>query len=885
MRGFAGHVGPSDTPARDLLAALGGAGGGGSAGGAAPATRTADRVGLLQHPGTPGGDAPVTSDSGRWVLAGEAELSDTRPRGGLAAVAARLDADGADALAALAGTFALAAYDTQEQTLHLVRDPLGIAPLHLTRVGGATLFASTIRPLLAAPGVVPDAEVGVVARYLLDGTTEAGAKTFFAGIERVLPGESVVVTGAGTERRQLHDAEQDLARIADEAVPFDGGAVAATTSALFDAVRDAVGPGVTGTSLSGGLDSAAIAAVLSRLVADDPAVGADVGPRQNVVTAGFSGTGHDETAELDGLIAAFSDRWAPHRAYPTPDRLRSELSDLIRTLEEPVSSLAPYAEFCVLREAAGSVEVLLDGVGADQLLAGDPAHARVARREALATGTSPAVRARALAGLAADRVRTGPAPSGARRLGRSAFSVASVLRPGVAARAEPAENVVEKNLAARLRQDLLRTVLPERLRSRDRAARRFGVLPRSPFLDPALVEHLAGLDSAALIGDGHTERVLREAVRGIVPEAARTRRGSLPFSPPQEEWFKRLKGTFYAVFRAPSFGTRPWFDQRRVLDAYEAWVAGRTAATSAPFWRLVNVELWAREFLDAAAGTASAGGANADDPYGEHDEPDAKDPLAANGGKELDLTLPDGTIARRYPVQTAKFTRDTEMAPTLARYVTGFFDALAEHGDEDDRGATEGRPWNLVVSEKIIAIMQGRSYFIWDVKTGFWARTLSKQVSRTPAGIGLGDPVTMQLAIQEAGLLRVLAASVAGAAGKLVGRRGLFYEVVGGHIRAIDGPTEYSVYPANVSAKLAPKDPDRVAAQLRDALRPLVPERFRDTFQGVVVMDANDIGRNCLGKAAPRSAEHYEEQFRDNPLGQGRDQTPMAIVFERAKGA
>src|SRR5690625_5804402 len=86
--------------------------------------------------------------------------------------------------------------------------------------------------------------------------------------------------------------------------------------------------------------------------------------------------------------------------------------------------------------------------------------------------------------------------------------------------------------------------------------------------------------------------------------------------------------------------------------------------------------------------------------------------------------------------------------------------------------------------------------------------------TRSPAGIGLGDPTTLELAIREVGLPRIVAASAAGAAGKVIGRRGLFYEVAGANVRAIDGPTVYSAFPSNVSAKLPPKDPDAVSARL-----------------------------------------------------------------------
>ena len=137
----------------------------------------------------------------------------------------------------------------------------------------------------------------------------------------------------------------------------------------------------------------------------------------------------------------------------------------------------------------------------------------------------------------------------------------------------------------------------------------------------------------------------------------------------------------------------------------------------------------------------------------------------------------------------------------------------------------------------------------------------------------------MQLAIEEAGLPRVLYAAAGGAVGKVIGRKGLFYELVGNDISAIDGPTEYSAYPSNVSAKLAPKDPDQVAARLSAGIRGRVPTAYTEQFAGTIVMDANDIGRNVLGSDVPDDKARFEEMFADNPLGQGSEQTPMALVF------
>ena len=118
------------------------------------------------------------------------------------------------------------------------------------------------------------------------------------------------------------------------------------------------------------------------------------------------------------------------------------------------------------------------------------------------------------------------------------------------------------------------------------------------------------------------------------------------------------------------------------------------------------------------------------------------------------------------------------------------------------------------MSEKIVSIAQGRSYFIWDIKTGFWANTLSKFVKKTPYGIGLGSPWTMQLALNEIGLPRMLFASLTSLITKPLGVKGLFYKIAGNDINTIDGPTEYSLYPSNVSAKLGPKEPQKVAEEI-----------------------------------------------------------------------
>jgi asparagine synthase (glutamine-hydrolysing) len=387
------------------------------------------------------------------------------------------------------------------------------------------------------------------------------------------------------------------------------------------------------------------------------------------------------------------------------------------------------------------------------------------------------------------------------------------------------------------------------LRVADRAGARAGVRVRLPYADAVAARSLG---EAALTRPGGGEAVLKTVAGNLGT-------GSLAPGAPVRDWLLRMKNRVYGEFLSESFTNRPWVRQHAVLVAFEDFIKGRNA-DAALFWRLLSVELWMREFFDP--------------------EPEAAEPvrtkglLEANARKQLEITV-DGERWIRFPVRTELFATGDPYSERITSYVRGLVDAVWADGAYRQNFT---KPWYVLVSEKIVAISQGRSYFIWDIQPSWWARTLSKFVVRTPYGIGLGSPWTMQLAIQEAGLARILAASAAGAAGKVLGKRGVFYNVAGHSVRAIDGPTEYSAYPSNVSAKLAPARPDEVSAELLAALRAALPAEAAATLAGVVVIDANDIGRNVLGHAADRPARFFEELFADNPLGQGSEQTPIAVA-------
>lgn len=227
---------------------------------------------------------------------------------------------------------------------------------------------------------------------------------------------------------------------------------------------------------------------------------------------------------------------------------------------------------------------------------------------------------------------------------------------------------------------------------------------------------------------------------------------------------------------------------------------------------------------------------------------------APNEGRELHASIA-GVVYARHPVRTHLVTADDEAAEVVARYV-------GPPGDDVRL---------VAVSERMVAITQGRSYPMDQIRPGRLARLLVRFVTRPGYGIGLGTPQTMQLAIDEVGAPRILLAAAASAITKPFGVHGVFYRLAGRQAAAIDGPTSYTIPPYNQSATLGPTDPDGAARAIAAAVG-----------APVAVIDANDAGCAILGASPGVDRRLVQRLFADNPLGQAREQTPVCVVREVA---
>jgi len=175
----------------------------------------------------------------------------------------------------------------------------------------------------------------------------------------------------------------------------------------------------------------------------------------------------------------------------------------------------------------------------------------------------------------------------------------------------------------------------------------------------------------------------------------------------------------------------------------------------------------------------------------------------------------------------------------------------------------------FVLCEKIVSITQGRVVYKKDVKLGFWAKFLSKFAKKTPSGFSVGNPFKMQVAINLAGLPRILLASFMGGIGKLIGFPGLFYITAGHAISRIDGFYGETFKEYSDLGILGCINGDKACNDLKN--------KFGYSF---VVADVNDLGGNILGVSSDLKGKEKEmlEQLKENPATQSAAQTPIIIL-------
>jgi len=783
------------------------------------------------------------------------------------------------------GMFAIALYDIKNDKLVLARDHFGIKPLYFSLFSESRqqishssgfprarrghpksfetdvfdshklIFSSEIKPILESGLIKKKPNDKTIYRYLRYRVHDDQKETFFNGIYRLMPGEMMIVQSSKFKFQSFTKLREDLIKIR-KTKKLGNRDVEKFRKKLIEAIRlRLISEVPVGTCLSGGLDSSTVVSAVNKLLKEKVKESRSVGKIQQTFSAVFPEGSNDEERYVNEVLESI--KLESHKVKPKPEEFFNEVKEFIKTQEEPTISTGPYAQYKVMQEASKHVTVLLDGQGADEMMAGYLPYYFVYFRQ-LAKEKKYFKLIKELF-LSYDILATTLIKHLVKVFGfKKEINANDLLNEKFFNQFKEEKFLtIDDNLKKRLIEDIFYNSLPSLLRYEDRNSMRYSIEGRVPFLDFNLLRYLFNLSDNAIINLGWNKNILRQSMKQLLPELILKRRNKIGFTTPEYQWFMRMKNKIYQIFLSESFVKRKYFNQPEVLKAFQSFIEGKVDDTMV-FWRMLNLELWLRIFFDSKPiKKLTHSKINI---FGE-----------ANEGKKLEVEV-EGKKYLRYPVKTEVFKKGDNISDEIVTLLHGYI-----ANNNETMRQCNNKKWFLIISEKIVAIAQGRSYFLWEIKPNFWAKLLSKYVTKTPYGIGLGSPWTMQLAIREIGVIWVIVAAIIAGITKPLGIKGVFYRIAGETVRSIDGPTEYSLYPSNVSAKLGPKDPQlfdkNIAEQVQNS-------KFKvQNFLGVAIIDANDLGQKVLGNSTNISNEIIEDIFKDNPMGQADEQTPIVIVF------
>jgi asparagine synthase (glutamine-hydrolysing) len=501
----------------------------------------------------------------------------------------------------LDGMFAIAIWDARQRRLLLARDRAGKKPLFVWQDDQRVVFGSEIKAIAANPSVRLEIDDSALPYYFLYGFVPH-PQTFYRGITHVEPGTVVTFDEGGrrTDRRYWQLTFPDAGT---EGRGHDHDAAVARVRELVTAAveRRLVSDVPLGAFLSGGIDSAIVVGIMSRL-ASEPV---------RTFSIGFDGdAAFDESAEAAATAKHFGTRHTEFRVRPSAVDL---LDALIYHHDGPFADSSAIPTYLVSKLTREHVTVALTGDGGDEVFAG---YLRFGA--ALAAEHAPGWMT-----LGAPLLRLLPRPANERsiiargqrflrfmqlplddRLTAFAgvfFDDLEKLLPPLSAsaggidrrrhlrgltgleRVSPLSRLLAANFHSYLHDDLLVKT--------DRMTMASSLEARAPFLDRALMGYVAGLPDEEKLRGLTTKAVLREAFDDMLPPAVKQapKKG---FGVPLEAWFRSdLKGMCRDLLLSPSAKLRSYVAQDYVRTLVDDHQAGR-ANHGHRLWTLLTFERW-----------------------------------------------------------------------------------------------------------------------------------------------------------------------------------------------------------------------------------------------------------------------------------------------------
>ncbi|MDQ2803911.1 MAG: asparagine synthase (glutamine-hydrolyzing) [Pseudomonadota bacterium] len=466
--------------------------------------------------------------------------------------------DGADYAQALRGMFAIAIHDRTARTVTLSRDPFGIKPLYVAQTANGLAFASEPEALLAAG--LAERRLRTAARdELLQMQFTTGAETIFAGISRVLPGETLTCAdGHVVDTRRTAALPAGGPEEIGEAAALERLDRALEQSVLLHQRSDVP----YGMFLSGGVDSSALLALMARLNSA-PVL---------AFTAGWDIPGvADERAHAAVVARAAGAQHEPVEI--TEAMVWRHLPEIVACMDDPAADYAIIPTWFLARRARQDVKVVLCGEGGDEMFGGYGRYRKVMRSWWLG---GRVMRARGMFDRV-DVLRRRPTD----------------WRDGFAAAEQQAAEGGRSRLAAAQAADMADWLPHDLLLKLDRCLMAHAVEGRTPFLDPGVAAAAFRLPDALKLRQGMGKWLLRRWLQLHLPEAQpfAAKRG---FTVPIGAWIKG-QGARLGPLVAAQEGVAEIADAVKVEKLFRSIGRGREGMAA---WMLLFYALWHRRHIE-----------------------------------------------------------------------------------------------------------------------------------------------------------------------------------------------------------------------------------------------------------------------------------------------
>lgn len=566
------------------------------------------------------GHQPMSSDDGQCTLVFNGEIYNfVELRGELEALGHRFRSHGDSevllaayrqwgtaCLQRLSGMWAFVLFDRARGLMFGSRDRFGMKPLFRHATPKGVLFASEIKAIRASGLYHPKPDLATCAEYLYAGELDRGHRTFYEGIDQVPAAHAFELDLAGRYRQWRY---WDVAPGATTSPSVPDEAFAA---AFDDAMRLHMRSDVpVGVNLSGGLDSTSILCAAARLHAE-------AGAHTPLLAFCYQDSQFDESRYIADTLAQTGAQVVPLQL--TPVQLFESLPQVLAHQDEPMHTMTAVVGYHLMSLAARhGVKVVLNGQGADEVIGGYGSYFPVRWAELVRDGRMAEARSeidaytQAHGGDANSRLARArrqvlqsslaawpPYRWLADRRHLARLRSASWIRPELASHLTTHRYRPPSGLTAVLRDSVQRDPLPLYLRIEDRNSMAHSVEARLPFLDHRLVELVFSMGSDWKLRGPWNKYVLRQGMRGRIPESVRQRVDKMGFPTDMSNW---LRGPLYepvkAVVHDPAFAADPLVDARQVQLALERHRSGQAKLAEALF-AAVQIHLWQRSLKQAS---------------------------------------------------------------------------------------------------------------------------------------------------------------------------------------------------------------------------------------------------------------------------------------------